>query len=58
LRVLGVISGVGEVVSVGELYQPRIFDASVLFIVRFGRQHRLRTTLEVDAIGALGVAEA
>ena len=57
LGVFFVVAGVGEVVDVAEFLQARIFDTAVFFVVRLGRENRLRSTREVNPIGTLGIAK-
>ena len=57
LRVVFVVSGVGEVEGVTNRDQPRIFDSAVAFVVCFRREHRFSVAREVNAIGALGISE-
>ncbi len=57
LRVLFVVAGVREVEGVAELLQARIFDPAVFFVVGLGREDRVAMAGEVDAVGALSVAE-
>ena len=58
LRVFLVVAGVGEVIRVAELDESGVFNAAIFFVVGFRRKHRLGTACEVEAITALGVAEA
>ncbi len=41
-----------------ELHQAGIFNAAVFFIFSLGREHGLGAAAEVDAIAALGIAQA
>src|SRR5277367_4490692 len=58
LRVFLVVTGVRQVIRVAELYQPRIFDAAIFFIIGLRREDRLAAACEVNPIGAFGVAQA
>src|SRR5437588_11468773 len=58
LRVFLVVPGVGQIIRVAELDQARIFNAAISFVIGFRRKHWLGATGEVEAIAALGIAEA
>src|SRR5947209_6299646 len=58
LRVLFVVSGVGEVPEPANADKPWIFNAAVLLVVLLGLKYRLRSAREVNAVAAGGVAEA
>src|SRR6266851_922557 len=58
LGVFFIVAGVGEVVGVAELLEPRVFNAAIFFVVGFGREDGIGAPREVKAVGAFGVAEA
>ena len=57
LCVFLVVSRIGEVVSVADPDQTRIFDAAVFFVVGFRREHGIGTTVELCAVDTFSVAE-
>src|SRR2546421_10426932 len=57
LRIFLVVSGIGQVIGFADLYQTRIFYATIFFIIGFRKKHRLRAPSEMDAIPALSVAQ-
>ena len=58
LSVFFVVAGVGEVESVAEFLEARVFDAAIFFVGSFGGEDGFRAAGEVDAVGAFRVAEA
>src|SRR5438105_15953523 len=57
LRVFLVVSGIGQVIGFADLYQTRIFYATIFFVICFRRKHRLGPTCEMDAVPALGIPQ-
>ncbi len=58
LRVFLVIAGIGQIISIAELHQPRVFYAAIFFVMFFRRKHRLAPPREMDPIRALSIAKA
>src|SRR5208337_4377560 len=53
-----VVPGVGEVVGAVDKHEARVFDTAVFFVIVFGVEDGFWPAGEVNAIGALRVAEA
>src|SRR2546426_316804 len=58
LRIFLVVSGIGQVIGFADLYQTRIFYATIFFIIGFRKKYRLGPTCEMDAIPAFSITQA